>query len=332
MTDDEQMRLERFWRLRPPSFSNAESEDAQGFLDKCQQMLRTVGILETSGVSFTTFQFSRAAFRWWETYERSILVGATPLSWHEFSVLFLEKFVPQTCRKEMRMQFEYLRQEDMSMTRYEMQFSKLARHEIWLVPTETEWIMRFINGLNQQFHFVMTLGNVAGARFDEVVDSARRLEMIRTQESKEREAKRSRGLGNSSGVPSRGNPITTGVFLIGSLIWFVHLIVAYQLAMVHTVLDRESRVIAYASLQLKPYEKNYPVHDLELSAIIQALKIWRHYLYGVSCEKYVGNPSHVLDFSTVQLDDNLTYDVEPVAILDMQVRKLRSKDIASVKV
>ena len=64
MTDDEQRRLERFERIRPPPFSGAESEDAQGFLDKCQRMLRTMGILETSGVSFTTFQFSGAAFKW----------------------------------------------------------------------------------------------------------------------------------------------------------------------------------------------------------------------------------------------------------------------------
>ncbi|XP_070035146.1 uncharacterized protein [Nicotiana tomentosiformis] len=48
--------------------------------------------------------------------------------------------------------------------------------------------------------------------------------------------------------------------------------------------------------------------------------------------KYVGNPTHVLDFSTVQLDGDLTYDVELVAILDRQVRKLRSKDIPSGKV
>ncbi|XP_070034368.1 uncharacterized protein [Nicotiana tomentosiformis] len=40
MADNEHKRLERFGRLRPPSFSGAESENAQGFLDKCQQMLR----------------------------------------------------------------------------------------------------------------------------------------------------------------------------------------------------------------------------------------------------------------------------------------------------
>ncbi|XP_070046842.1 uncharacterized protein [Nicotiana tomentosiformis] len=70
MADDEQRRLERFGRLRPPSFSGAESENTQGFLDKCERMLRTAGILETSGVSITTFQFFGAAFIWWEAYER----------------------------------------------------------------------------------------------------------------------------------------------------------------------------------------------------------------------------------------------------------------------
>ncbi|XP_070006001.1 uncharacterized protein [Nicotiana sylvestris] len=58
-----------------------------------------------------------------------------------------------------------------------------------------------------------------------------------------------------------------------------------------------------------------------------------HPMFHVSMlRKYIGDPSHVLDFSTVQLDDDLSYDVEPVVILERQVRKLRSKDIASVKV
>ena len=46
------------------------------------------------------------------------------------------------------------------------------------------------------------------------------------------------------------------------------------------VLMQEGKVVAYASRQLKPHEKNYPTHDMELAAIVFALKIWRHYLYG----------------------------------------------------
>ncbi|KAL5838121.1 hypothetical protein ACOSQ3_015290 [Xanthoceras sorbifolium] len=46
------------------------------------------------------------------------------------------------------------------------------------------------------------------------------------------------------------------------------------------VLMQEGKVVAYASRQLKTHELNYPIHDLELAAIVFALKIWRHYLYG----------------------------------------------------
>jgi len=46
------------------------------------------------------------------------------------------------------------------------------------------------------------------------------------------------------------------------------------------VLMQHGHVIAYASKQLKPHERNYPTHDLKLAAMIFALKIWRHYLLG----------------------------------------------------
>jgi hypothetical protein len=46
------------------------------------------------------------------------------------------------------------------------------------------------------------------------------------------------------------------------------------------VLMQEERVVAYSSRQLKVHEKNYPIHDLELAAVVDALKTWRHYLYG----------------------------------------------------
>ena len=44
---------------------------------------------------------------------------------------------------------------------------------------------------------------------------------------------------------------------------------------------KEIKVISYASRKLKVHEKNYPTHDLELAAPLFALRIWRHYLYGV---------------------------------------------------
>ncbi|XP_052723888.1 uncharacterized protein LOC108343993 [Vigna angularis] len=53
------------------------------------------------------------------------------------------------------------------------------------------------------------------------------------------------------------------------------------------VLMQERKVVAYASRQLKIHEKNYPTHDLELAAVVFALKIWRHHLYGATFQANV---------------------------------------------
>ena len=66
---------------------------------------------------------------------------------------------------------------------------------------------------------------------------------------------------------------------------------------------QEKSVIAYASRQLKVHERNYPTHDLELAAVVFALKQWRHYLYGVKCEVYTNHRS--LQYVFTQKDLNL---------------------------
>ena len=68
------------------------------------------------------------------------------------------------------------------------------------------------------------------------------------------------------------------------------------------VLMQNGKVIAYASRQLKSYEQNYPTHDLELAAVVFALKIWRHYLYGESCEIYTDHKSLKYIFSQKELN------------------------------
>ncbi|KAA3456998.1 DNA/RNA polymerases superfamily protein [Gossypium australe] len=69
------------------------------------------------------------------------------------------------------------------------------------------------------------------------------------------------------------------------------------------VLIQEGKVVAYASRQLKPRERNYPFHDLELAAIVFALKIWGHYLFGEKCHIYSDHKS--LKYLMTQKDLNL---------------------------
>jgi hypothetical protein len=57
------------------------------------------------------------------------------------------------------------------------------------------------------------------------------------------------------------------------------------------VMMQEGQVIAYASRQLRRHEEYYATHDLELAAVIHALKIWRHYLLGNTCHLYTDHKS-----------------------------------------
>jgi hypothetical protein len=69
------------------------------------------------------------------------------------------------------------------------------------------------------------------------------------------------------------------------------------------VLMQEGRVIAYASRALRPHEINYPTHDLELAAVVHALKIWRHYLMGNRCNIFTDH--NCLKYIFTQSDLNM---------------------------
>jgi hypothetical protein len=65
----------------------------------------------------------------------------------------------------------------------------------------------------------------------------------------------------------------------------------------------DNRVIAYESRALRPHEQNYPTHDLELAAVVHALKMWRHYLMGTHCNIFTDHKS--LKYIFTQADLNM---------------------------
>ena len=69
------------------------------------------------------------------------------------------------------------------------------------------------------------------------------------------------------------------------------------------VLMQSGRVVAYGSHQLKNHEQNYPTHDMEMAAVLFALKIWRHYLFGEKFEVYSDHKS--LKYIFTQRDLNM---------------------------
>ena len=87
-----------------------------------------------------------------------------------------------------------------------------------------------------------------------------------------------------------------------------------------SVLMQEGKVIAYASRQLKVHEKNYPVHDLELLAVVFALKLWRHYLYGEPCEIFTDHKSLQYLFTQKDLNGRQRRWLELLKDYDLSIR------------
>ncbi|WVZ77361.1 hypothetical protein U9M48_025239 [Paspalum notatum var. saurae] len=82
---------------------------------------------------------------------------------------------------------------------------------------------------------------------------------------------------------------------------------------------QEGRVIAYASCQLRKHEVNYPTHDLELLAVVYALKKWRHYLLGNTCHIYTDEKSLKYIFTQPELNMRQRRWLELIKDYDLEV-------------
>ncbi|WVZ76584.1 hypothetical protein U9M48_024549 [Paspalum notatum var. saurae] len=91
------------------------------------------------------------------------------------------------------------------------------------------------------------------------------------------------------------------------------------------VLMQEGKVIAYASRQLRKHEVNCPTHDLELAAVVHALKIWRHYLFGNRCEIYTDHKSLKYIFTQNELNMRQRRWLELIKDYDWRYITIRGK-------
>ncbi|WVZ85711.1 hypothetical protein U9M48_032602 [Paspalum notatum var. saurae] len=85
------------------------------------------------------------------------------------------------------------------------------------------------------------------------------------------------------------------------------------------VLMQEGKVVAYASRQLRDHEKNYPTHDLELAAVVHALKVWRHYLFGQKCDIYTDHKSLKYIFTQTELNMRQRRWLELIKDYDLEI-------------
>ncbi|GKC24638.1 putative reverse transcriptase domain-containing protein [Tanacetum coccineum] len=89
------------------------------------------------------------------------------------------------------------------------------------------------------------------------------------------------------------------------------------------VLMQRQKVIAYASRQLKVHEENYTTHDLELGAVVFALRLWRHYFYGTKCVVFIDHKSLQYILNQKELNLRQRRWIELLSDYDCEIRGLR---------
>ena len=79
------------------------------------------------------------------------------------------------------------------------------------------------------------------------------------------------------------------------------------------------KVVSFASRQLRPHEVKYPVHDIELAAVVFALKVWRHYLFGERFELYTDHKSLKYLFSQKELNLRQQRWMDTISSFDFEI-------------
>ena len=82
--------------MNPPTYTGDLTEDVYEFLVSCHERLHNLGLVESHGFDYTVFQMTGSAKQWWRDYISSRPAGSSPLSWTQFTQVFLSKLVPRS--------------------------------------------------------------------------------------------------------------------------------------------------------------------------------------------------------------------------------------------
>ena len=92
------------------------------------------------------------------------------------------------------------------------------------------------------------------------------------------------------------------------------------------ILTQDGKVVAYESRKLKPHELNYPPHDLELAAVVHALKMWRHFLLGKPFKLRTDHKSLEYLFTQENLNARQRRWLELISDYDMDIKYVKGKE------
>lgn len=162
------MILGKFFRLAPPRFF-----DACEFLISYNDRLHNLGLVNTCGIDYTTFQFYLVAPHQQRGHLDSKQVESPILKQTQFSKVFLEKYMPYSCIDHLRYNFSRLNQGAKDIMDFKAKFNELSRNATSIQITKNEWFLYFLGQLE---FFLQGYVEVISMAFSEVFGHAQDIE------------------------------------------------------------------------------------------------------------------------------------------------------------
>ncbi|WVZ96422.1 hypothetical protein U9M48_042060 [Paspalum notatum var. saurae] len=335
-------RRAEFMKGHPPVFTHSvDPMDAEDWLRAIERELDVAQCTDQEKVLYGPHQLRGAAQQWWESY-RLAHNNPNTITWQEFTERFRAHHVPAGVMSLKKEEFLALTQGTMTVSEYRDKFLQLSRYCPEEVNTDPKKQYRFLKGLVDPLskcdfwiEEVKFLGHVI-SNGGIAVDQSKVSEVQNWKIPEDVKGIRSfLGLAGYyrrfiEGFSKIAKPMTALLEKNIKFQWtsacqkaFEELKKRLTTAPVLTfpdmhkpfsvycdasrlglgcVLMQEGKVIAYASRQLRDHEKNYPTHDLELAAVVHALKVWRHYLFGQKCDIYTDHKSLKYIFTRTELN------------------------------
>ncbi|XP_070045197.1 uncharacterized protein [Nicotiana tomentosiformis] len=147
--DSSGSRVNRFLQLDPPVYTDANlEEDPQDFIDDMHKTLWVMRATETEGVELAAYHLKGVAYSWVELWEDSREEGSPPTRWSEFADAFIDHFLPGETREAHAAEFKNLKQGNKSVWDYHMEFTRLSKYAILMLPTMEARVRHFVQGLS----------------------------------------------------------------------------------------------------------------------------------------------------------------------------------------
>ncbi|XP_075080148.1 uncharacterized protein LOC142165509 [Nicotiana tabacum] len=190
--------------MKPPVFTGSkEDEDPQNFIDEVQKIFRVMHATNTEAAELAAYQLKDVSNTWYETWEESREEDADPATWKDFADAFLEHFLPIEVLEAKALEFERIRQNDMSVNEYYLKFVYLAKYAPEMVRDMRARVRRFVLGLSDD---LIADANIAAQNNDMTItkmvafiqgNEDRLKEEEQLQREKEREfSKKAKSVGN----------------------------------------------------------------------------------------------------------------------------------------